>query len=143
MPGGGFVATCHDVTARVRAAGGLYIADEVQSGFGRTGDELWRRLLALHGFGPYAAGQAMRLCGHYDRLALDSWCRARLAEKSAPQIGIGSELRREHLHRDAPLERLVPAGVHDAHAAAPELRLDAEPGERLRHRTIGGHPRPR
>jgi hypothetical protein len=22
----------------------------------------------------------MRLCGHYDRLALDSWCRARLAE---------------------------------------------------------------
>lgn len=43
-------------------------------------DELWRRLLALHGFGPYAAGQAMRLCGHYDKLALDSWCRARLAE---------------------------------------------------------------
>ena len=49
--------------------------------------QLWQRLLALHGFGPYAAGQAMRLCGHYDRLALDSWCRARLAElagKSRP-----------------------------------------------------------
>jgi N-glycosylase/DNA lyase len=41
--------------------------------------ELWQRLVSLHGFGPYAAGQAMRLCGHYDRLALDSWCRARLA----------------------------------------------------------------
>jgi 3-methyladenine DNA glycosylase/8-oxoguanine DNA glycosylase len=41
--------------------------------------QLWQRLLALHGFGPYAAGQAMRLCGHYDKLALDSWCRARLA----------------------------------------------------------------
>lgn len=27
--------------ARVRAAGGLYIADEVQSGFGRTGDHFW------------------------------------------------------------------------------------------------------
>lgn len=26
---------------RVRAAGGLYIADEVQSGFGRTGDHYW------------------------------------------------------------------------------------------------------
>ncbi len=26
---------------RVRAAGGLYIADEVQSGFGRTGDHMW------------------------------------------------------------------------------------------------------
>jgi 3-methyladenine DNA glycosylase/8-oxoguanine DNA glycosylase len=46
----------------------------------QTADALWRRLLDLHGFGPYAAGQAMRLCGHYDKLALDSWCRARLAE---------------------------------------------------------------
>lgn len=26
---------------RVRAAGGLYVADEVQSGFGRTGDNMW------------------------------------------------------------------------------------------------------
>ncbi len=43
-------------------------------------EQLWQRLLALHGFGPYAAGQAMRLCGHYDKLALDSWCRARLGE---------------------------------------------------------------
>jgi N-glycosylase/DNA lyase len=43
-------------------------------------DELWRRLVALRGFGPYAAGQAMRLLGHYEHLALDSWCRARLAE---------------------------------------------------------------
>lgn len=41
---------------------------------------LWHRLLALRGFGPYAAGQAMRLLGHHGHLALDSWCRARLAE---------------------------------------------------------------
>ncbi len=26
---------------RVRAAGGIYVADEVQSGFGRTGDNMW------------------------------------------------------------------------------------------------------
>ena len=26
---------------RIRAAGGLYIADEVQAGFGRTGDHMW------------------------------------------------------------------------------------------------------
>jgi 3-methyladenine DNA glycosylase/8-oxoguanine DNA glycosylase len=47
-------------------------------------DELRRRLLDLPGFGPYAAGQALRLLGRYDDLALDSWCRARLAlgEKS-------------------------------------------------------------
>lgn len=42
--------------------------------------ELWQRLVGLRGFGPYAAGQAMRLLGHYEHLALDSWCRARLAE---------------------------------------------------------------
>lgn len=42
--------------------------------------ELRRRLLALRGFGPYAVGQAMRLCGHYEELALDSWCRARLMQ---------------------------------------------------------------
>lgn len=43
-------------------------------------DELRRRLLTIRGFGPYAAGQALRLLGHYDDLALDSWCRSRLAE---------------------------------------------------------------
>jgi N-glycosylase/DNA lyase len=43
-------------------------------------EELWQRLVSLRGFGPYAAGQAMRLLGHYEKLALDSWCRARLAE---------------------------------------------------------------
>ncbi len=38
------------------------------------------RLLALDGFGPYAAGQALRLLGRHDDLALDSWCRARFAK---------------------------------------------------------------
>lgn len=42
-------------------------------------DELWQRITNLHGFGPYAAGQAMRLLGHYEELALDSWCRAQFA----------------------------------------------------------------
>ncbi len=39
------------------------------------------RLLALPGFGPYAAGQALRLLGRYSEFALDSWCRARLAQR--------------------------------------------------------------
>ena len=43
-------------------------------------DDVRERLLALPGFGPYAAGQAMRTLGHYKDLALDSWCRARLAK---------------------------------------------------------------
>jgi 3-methyladenine DNA glycosylase/8-oxoguanine DNA glycosylase len=44
--------------------------------------ELWRRLTGLRGFGPYAAGQAMRLLGHYEHLALDSWCRAQFAQRA-------------------------------------------------------------
>ena len=44
-------------------------------------DDLRARLLALSGFGPYAAGQAMRLLGRYDDLALDAWCRAELASR--------------------------------------------------------------
>lgn len=47
-----------------------------------------QRVQALRGFGPYAAGQAMRLLGRYDDLALDSWCRATIAwllrKKSPP-----------------------------------------------------------
>ncbi|WP_106088192.1 Fe-S cluster assembly protein HesB [Enhygromyxa salina] len=43
-------------------------------------DEVRRRLLALPGFGPYAAGQALRLLGRFDDLALDSWVRSRAAE---------------------------------------------------------------
>lgn len=44
-------------------------------------DDVRRALLALRGFGPYAAGQALRLLGHYQDLALDSWCRSKLACK--------------------------------------------------------------
>ncbi len=43
-------------------------------------DELRARLLALPGFGPYAAGQALRLLGRFDDLALDSWVRKRAAQ---------------------------------------------------------------
>jgi 3-methyladenine DNA glycosylase/8-oxoguanine DNA glycosylase len=43
-------------------------------------NELRKRLLALPGFGPYAAGQALRLLGRFDDLALDSWVRKRAAE---------------------------------------------------------------
>ncbi|MFM1870862.1 MAG: hypothetical protein RL398_284 [Planctomycetota bacterium] len=45
-----------------------------------SAEQLWQRVTSLRGFGPYAAGQAMRLFGHYEALALDSWCRARFAE---------------------------------------------------------------
>jgi 3-methyladenine DNA glycosylase/8-oxoguanine DNA glycosylase len=42
-------------------------------------DALARRLLALRGFGPYAAEHLLRLLGRNGHLALDSWTRAKLA----------------------------------------------------------------
>ena len=75
------------VRAGYRAEAAVALAQAFASGelddatFLRTqpAAELWQRLLSLRGFGPYAAGQEMRLLGHYEQLALDSWCRARLA----------------------------------------------------------------
>jgi len=40
------------------------------------GDELFRQLKAIRGFGDYAAGSMCRLLGRFDRLGLDSVCRA-------------------------------------------------------------------
>jgi 3-methyladenine DNA glycosylase/8-oxoguanine DNA glycosylase len=42
-------------------------------------DALARRLLAVQGFGPYAAEHMLRLLGRNGHLALDSWTRAKLA----------------------------------------------------------------
>ncbi|MCA3009885.1 MAG: Fe-S cluster assembly protein HesB [Phycisphaerales bacterium] len=77
------------VRAGYRAASAMALADDFATGAltdaqfhaPQSSDELWRRLTALRGFGPYAAGQALRLLGHFDRLALDSWCRAKLKER--------------------------------------------------------------
>ena len=44
-----------------------------------TGEEAQRRLLATKGIGPYAAGNLLKLLGHYDHLSLDSWVRPRFA----------------------------------------------------------------
>lgn len=77
------------VRAGYRAASAVALAEGFATGAHtdaqfhapQSSDELWQRLTALRGFGPYAAGQALRLLGHYDRLALDSWCRAKLKER--------------------------------------------------------------
>jgi N-glycosylase/DNA lyase len=58
------------------------IAEERFAEGGLPTEEVRRRLLALHGFGPYAAGQALRLLGRHDDLALDSWCRAKIAQQT-------------------------------------------------------------
>jgi len=42
-------------------------------------ETLYRELISIKGVGPYAAGNLMRLLGHYEHLALDSWCRHRFS----------------------------------------------------------------
>jgi 3-methyladenine DNA glycosylase/8-oxoguanine DNA glycosylase len=46
---------------------------------GLATDALAERIRELPGFGPYATEHLLRLLGHYDHLALDSWTRAKLA----------------------------------------------------------------
>lgn len=44
-----------------------------------TGEDAHGRLMATKGIGPYAAGNLLKLVGHYDHLSLDSWIRPRFA----------------------------------------------------------------
>ena len=64
--------------ARRAVRGALVDLDDPEA----STDALRARLLALPGFGPYATGQALRLLGRYEDLALDSWCRAKLTERA-------------------------------------------------------------
>lgn len=75
-----------------RAAAAVELVEAFAAGALRERDfagdatQVWQRLVSLRGFGPYAAGQAMRLRGHYEALALDSWCRAQLAARESPPV---------------------------------------------------------
>jgi 3-methyladenine DNA glycosylase/8-oxoguanine DNA glycosylase len=46
-------------------------------------DDLAAQIRELPGFGPYATEHLLRLLGHHDHLALDSWTRAKLARLRA------------------------------------------------------------
>ncbi len=45
-----------------------------------TEESLFRRLLGIKGIGPYAAGSLMKLLGHYQRTAPDSWSRKKFMQ---------------------------------------------------------------
>lgn len=91
--------------ARGFAAGELSEEQFLDPGVGA--DELRRRVLALPGFGPYAAGQAMRLFGCYTDLALDSWCRARLKELDGRGRAPSDGAVRRRFARFAPYQGLA------------------------------------
>lgn len=48
-----------------------------------SADELYGRIKALSGFGPYAAGAVLKLLGKFDRLAVDSAARSMFAREFA------------------------------------------------------------
>jgi 3-methyladenine DNA glycosylase/8-oxoguanine DNA glycosylase len=57
-------------------------------------DEVYKRLLALPGVGPYAAAQIMMLLGRYSRLILDSWTRPKYARLRGRRAGDATIARR-------------------------------------------------
>jgi 3-methyladenine DNA glycosylase/8-oxoguanine DNA glycosylase len=63
-------AYLHELARRI-AAGDI----EVESWRGLPSDALYKRITSLKGFGDYAAGNMLKLLGHYDRLATDTVCR--------------------------------------------------------------------
>jgi N-glycosylase/DNA lyase len=77
------------IRAGYRAGAMRTIARQVASG--KLDMEAWRapgwdtdalaeEIRALPGFGPYATEHMLRLLGHYDHLALDSWTRAKVSQ---------------------------------------------------------------
>ena len=80
------------VRAGYRAGAMRAIARDVASGAldmerwrdpGLATDALSERIRELPGFGPYATEHLLRLLGHHDHLALDSWTRGKLARLRA------------------------------------------------------------
>ena len=46
-----------------------------------AGTDLWKRLLAMRGIGPYAASCLMIYLGRYDRVNVDSWARMMVSKE--------------------------------------------------------------
>lgn len=76
-----------EIRAGYRSAYLLEFAEKTANGlmdFSRwprlTEEELYKQLQSIKGIGPYAAGNLLRLLGHYRHLALDTWCRPRFSE---------------------------------------------------------------
>ncbi len=57
------------------------LSDELLEDPERPTEDLRQLILSLPGFGPYGAGQALRLLGRYDDLAIDSAVRAEMARR--------------------------------------------------------------
>ena len=59
---------------------------------GASSDDLFRRIRGLKGFGDYAAGSMCRLLGSFDRLGLDSSCRASFRERNGGELATDKQI---------------------------------------------------
>ncbi|AGA28689.1 DNA-3-methyladenine glycosylase family protein [Singulisphaera acidiphila] len=59
---------------------------------GTPSDDLFRRIRGLKGFGEYAAGSMCRLLGTFDRLGLDSSCRASFRERNGGELASDKQI---------------------------------------------------
>jgi N-glycosylase/DNA lyase len=69
--------------------------------------ELYKELVAIKGIGPYAAGNLMRLLGHYRHLALDSWCRPQFSKIHRNGRKVSDKTILRHYRRFGPWSGLV------------------------------------
>jgi N-glycosylase/DNA lyase len=80
-------------------------------------DELYRRLVALPGFGPYAAGNLLRLLGRFEHLALDSWVskawERKFPRRKATETAIARRLERYGEYRGLAFWLLVTEDWYD------------------------------
>jgi hypothetical protein len=73
---GSFLAESRAVTERLVRVSPVRVATPV-SDPATPSEAAYDLLRSMTGIGPCAADKLLRLLGHYDRLGLDSWCRAR------------------------------------------------------------------
>jgi 3-methyladenine DNA glycosylase/8-oxoguanine DNA glycosylase len=62
-----------------KVAGGAIDLDSFKNSDLPTKD-LFKKVTAIKGVGPYAAGNMLKLLGRYDYLGIDSWCRTKFSE---------------------------------------------------------------
>ena len=124
---------------RVRLGDGFErLQDETRRLLDREGPARLQELLEIDPFEELEddVGCAARKTGNVedanDVIVVDARRRSRLVEEASHELGFGSELAQEHLHRHALAERKVLSGVHRRHAPFADLLLDAVlPGDDL------------
>jgi 3-methyladenine DNA glycosylase/8-oxoguanine DNA glycosylase len=118
----GYRAQALGELARAAASGALDLARWRSADVATA--PLREEILALRGFGPYAADQVLRLAGRFDHPALDSWMRAEWRRLHPRSKLTDAQVLRRYVETCGPLAGLVlwlelTRRWHEPDAAAP------------------------